>query len=79
MKAGMKIQVQKLELIGGQVDSVPRRLYTKDGVMVEVNKYFHAQTNETMLMDQHGNQFTVAEGGWIAPAQTQVPADGDGQ
>ena len=79
MKAGLTIHVMKLELIGGQGDSVPRRLFTKDGVMVEVNKYYHAQTNESVLMDQRGNQFTVAEGGWIAPAQTQQPADGEGQ
>lgn len=79
MKAGITIHVMKLELIGGQGDIVPRRLFTKDGVMVEVNKYFHAQTNESVLIDQRGNQFTVAEGGWIAPAQSQAPADGDGQ
>ena len=79
MKAGITIHVMKLELIGGQGDSVPRRLFTKDGVMVEVNKYYHAQTNESVLMDQRGNQFTVAEGGWIAPAQTQQPSDGEGQ
>lgn len=79
MKAGITIHVMKLELIGGQSDTVPRRLFTHDGVMVEVNKYYHAQTNETMLYDQRGNLFTVADGGWIAPAQTQVPVDGDGQ
>ena len=79
MKAGITIHVQRLELIGGQGDTVPRRLFTKDGVMVEVNKYYHAQTNETVLLDQRGNQFTVAEGGWIAPAQAQQTADGNGQ
>ena len=79
MKAGMTIHVQKLELIGGQGDIVPRRLFTKDGAMVDVNKYYYAQTSETVLMDARGNQFTVAEGGWIAPAQTQQPANGDGQ
>lgn len=79
MKAGMTIHVQKLELIGGAGDSVPRRLYTRDGVMVEVNKYYHAQTSESVLIDQRGNQFTVAEGGWIAPAQTQEQANANGQ
>ena len=79
MKAGLTIHVQKLELIGAQGDSVPRRLFTKDGVMVEINKYYHAQTTETMLIDQRGNQFTVAEGGWIAPAQAEQSADGKGQ
>ena len=79
MKAGITIHVMKLELIGGQGDAVPRRLFTHDGVMVEVNKYYHAYTTESVLYDQRGNQCTVADGGWIAPAQTQAPADGDGQ
>lgn len=78
MKAGMKIQVQKLELIGGQVDSVPRRLYTKDGVMVQVNKYYHGETTETVLMDERGNQYQVADGGWIAPLQTNSDQNGNG-
>lgn len=77
MKAGMTVHVQKLELIGGSGDTVPRRLYTKDGVMVEVNKYYHAQTNENVLVDQRGNQFTVADGGWIAPAQPNSSQDGN--
>lgn len=78
MKAGMKIQVQKLELIGGQVDSVPRRLYTKDGEMVQVNKYYHGDTKEAILMDERGNQYQVAEGGWIAPMQTNSDQNGNG-
>ena len=79
MKAGITIHVQKLELIGGQGDYVPRRLFTKDGEMVDVNKYFHAQTNEPVLYDQRGNQFTVAEGGWLTPAQEEQPTNGEGQ
>ena len=78
MKAGMKIQVQKLELIGGQVDSVPRRLYTKDGVMVQVNKYYHAETTEAVLMDERDNQYQVADGGWIAPVQNNSDQNGNG-
>ena len=77
MKAGLTIHVQKIELIGGQSDIIPRRLFTKDGVMVDVHKYYHADTNEPILMDQRGNQFTVAEGGWIAPSQNQKYNDGE--
>lgn len=77
MKAGLTIHVQKLELIGGQGDSVPRRLYTPDGLMVNVNKYYHAETDEKILYDQRGNLFTVADGGWIVSSQAQQPTDGD--
>lgn len=77
MKAGLTIHVQKVELIGGQGDSMPKRLYTKDGLMVDVNRYYHVQTNEPVLYDQRGNQFAVAEGGWLAPNQTNDPANGE--
>lgn len=71
MKAGLTIHVQKLELLGGSGDAIPRRLYTSDGVMVDVNKYYHADTQEAMLYDQRGNGYQVAEGGWILPPQQQ--------
>lgn len=71
MKAGLTIHVQKLELLGGSGDTIPRRLYTSDGVMVDVNKYYHADTQEAVLYDQRGNGYQVAEGGWILPTQQQ--------
>lgn len=71
MKAGLTIHVQKLELLGGSGDTIPRRLYTSDGVMVDVNKYYHADTQEAVLYDQRGNGYQVAEGGWILPPQQQ--------
>ena len=79
MTAGRTRHVQKLELIGGAGAPVPGRLFTRDGAMVDVNKYYHAQTNETVLLDQRGNQFTVADGGWIAPAQTNQNPQSDGK
>lgn len=72
MKAGLTIHVQKLELLGGSGDAIPRRLYTSDGVMVDVNKYYHAETQEAMLYDQRGNGYQVAEGGWILPPTQQT-------
>lgn len=71
MKAGLTIHVQKLELLGGSGDAIPRRLYTSDGVMVDVNKYYHADTQEPVLYDQRGNGYQVAEGGWIIAQQQQ--------
>lgn len=65
MKAGLTIHVQKLELLGGSSDAIPRRLYTSDGVMVDVNKYYHVETQEAMLFDQRGNRYDVTEGGWV--------------
>lgn len=77
MKAGLKIHVQRVELIGAAGDNCPRRLYTKDGVMVDVLKYFHADTKETTLYDQRGNAYTIAEGGWVCPPNTQNDDQGE--
>ena len=77
MKAGLKIYVQRVELIGAAGDNCPRRLYTKDGAMVDVLKYFHAETQETTLYDQRGNAYTIAEGGWVCPPNTQNDDQGE--
>lgn len=71
MKAGLKLHVQRVELIGAAGDNCPRRLFTKDGAMVDVLKYFHADTQEKTLYDQRGNAYTIAEGGWVCPPNTQ--------
>lgn len=77
MKAGLKIHVQRVELIGAAGDNCPRRLYTKDGVMVDVLKYFHAETKETTLYDQRGNAYSIAEGGWVVPPTTKNDDQGE--
>ena len=79
MKAGMTVHVQKLELIGGQGDAIPRRLFTKDGVMVDVNKYYQAETTETVLYDQKGTQYPVVEGGWVGSPFTIQNQQNDGK
>ena len=77
MKAGMKIHVQRVELIGAAGDNCPRRLYTKNGVMVDVQKYFHADTEESMLYDQRGNAYGIADGGWVVQLTTQNDDQGE--
>lgn len=77
MKAGLKVHVQRVELIGAAGDNCPRRLFTKDGAMVDVLKYFHADTQEKTLYDQRGNAYTIAEGGWVCPPNTQNDDQGE--
>ena len=77
MKAGLKIHVQRVELIGAAGENCPRRLYTKDGAMVDVLKYYHAETQETTLYDQRGNAYSIAEGGWVIPPKTQNDEQGE--
>lgn len=68
-KAGVTIHIQKIELLGGAGDVVPRRLYDSNGAMVEVQKYYYANTKEQMLRDQRGREFLVDKKGWVSAPQ----------
>lgn len=79
-KAGVTIHIQKIELLGGAGDAIPRRLYDSDGAMVDVVKYYHANTKENTLRDQRGREYLVDANGWVSPmpeekqpATPQVP------
>lgn len=67
MKAGLTIHVSKLDLLSSSSDIIPKRLYTHDGALIEVTKYYHVQSNERVLIDIKGKQYIVADGGWVAP------------
>lgn len=71
MKAGLKVNVAKIELLGGQADIIPRRLYTKDGVMVDVNKFYNVNDKNTVLVDTRGREYDVDEHGWVTIKQEQ--------
>lgn len=65
MKAGLTIHVQRVELIGGAPDVIPRRLYTKDGVMVQVDKFYNVPMMKEQLVDTRGNVYDVDKNGWV--------------
>lgn len=67
MKAGLTIRVQRIELLGGSSDAVPKRLYTSDGLQVDVAKWFHCDKKNVVLLNQRGQQFAVDKNGWIQP------------
>lgn len=67
MKAGVTIHVQRLELISGQSDVVPRKLYDKDGVQVDVVKLYLVPVKSCNLMDPRGRIYDVDKKGWVTP------------
>lgn len=69
MKAGMTINVRNVELLGGQTDPVPARLYDANGLQHDVNKFYHTNVASTQLMSQRGAQFAVDANGWVSPVQ----------
>ena len=78
MKAGMTINVSRIELLGGSSDDVPTRLYDKDGVQHNVSKYYLTDVKSTTLMSQRGRRFVVNDGGWVAPEDILTNSAADG-
>lgn len=75
IKAGMQIQVESIQLLGGSSDEVPRRLYDDHGVQHDVKKWYLTDVKSTTLMSQRGDQFAVDANGWVSPYQpTPAPA-----
>lgn len=66
-KAGITIHVQKLELLGGQSDIIPKRLYDINGVMLDVAKFYHVEAKNETLRDQRGREYIVDKHGWVTP------------
>jgi hypothetical protein len=72
MKAGMTINVESVQLLGGSSDEVPRRLYDEHGVQHDTKKYYLTDVKGTTLMSQRGERFNVDANGWVSP---NAPAD----
>lgn len=73
MKAGMTIRVQKIELLGGRVDAVPRHLIDSNGVLHDVTKFYNvADAKKCQLVDKRGNVYDIDKNGWCTPV---VPAN----
>jgi len=80
MKAGMTVNVQRIELLGGKSDDVPSVLYTEDGqVEVKTRKCFAGEPNidangrphARVLVSKSGVRFGQDEMGWITPIQNE--------
>lgn len=69
MVAGITVNVREIELIGGQVDTVPRRLNDSQGVIYEVWKAFYLDpalsSKPHELFDSQMHKYAVDENGFI--------------
>lgn len=86
MVAGLNVSVDRLELLGGTSDEVPRRLYNDDGEEILVSKaYFISQAQaealgvkkmnqQAILHARDGRDFNVDYPCWVTPAKSQEPA-----
>lgn len=78
MKAGLTVHVQKLELLGGQSDIVPKRLYTTDGVQVDVAKFYWCPEKGIELYDMRSKVYTVDKKGFITVKQDESNNNAEG-
>lgn len=70
MKAGMTIKVQRVELLGGSSDDVPRRLYDENGVVYNVEKFYHALNSAgKVLRDSMGKEYACDDNNWVLPME----------
>lgn len=69
MKAGAQINVTNVQLLGGSVDDVPRRLYDQSGVQHDVRKAYYSDVKDCALVSSRGEQFVVDKNGWITKVQ----------
>ena len=80
LKAGLKLFIRNIELVGGSSDDVPRDLYDMDGVAHRVTKHYYCQdVRSKSLFDRGGSEFLVDDAGWVGRAQVAAahdPADG---
>lgn len=81
MKAGLTINVGRIELLGGKSDDVPSKLYKGDEpIAYAVQKWFNisqpaAQGKDgqpCQLHSESGKLFLCDENGWVTPA-TEAP------
>lgn len=69
MKAGAQINVTNVQLLGGSVDEVPRRLYDQSGAQHDVYKAYYSDVKDCALVSSRGDQFVVNANGWITKIQ----------
>ena len=73
--AGITINVRNIELIGKAPDAVPSRLFSKQGVMFNVNKWFHCPgAPDNIMKDAQGRDYIIDDNGFVLPA-AQAPQD----
>lgn len=77
-KAGLNLYIRDLELLSVNSDIVPRRLYDRDGVAFNTEKWYLVRDCVYgELHDASGHLFLVNPDGWVTPIQS-APASAGG-
>lgn len=86
MKAGVKMFVESIELVGASQDSFPRQMIDENGLLIDVFKAYYIpydiqKTSQyKLLMGVHGGIYSVDPNGFLSPMQEpQEPAETQGE
>lgn len=83
MVAGTRCFVDRLELVGGSSEAVPRNLATADGEVTPVQKYYQVnptvakkagatKDHDIMMYSERGTAFIVNKDGWVKQREINV-------
>ena len=72
IKAGMTINVNRVELLGGKTDDVPSRLYDTNGVQHDVKKAYYTDAGAKTLRSQRGQEYECDDNGWVTPKMSDT-------
>ena len=79
MKAGITINVDSVQLLGGSSDDVPRRLFDEHGAQHDVRKWYLTDVKDTTLRNVRGDVFTVDHYSCVSPQKaTNEEREADG-
>lgn len=83
MVAGVNLSVDHVELVGGNADEVPSRLFDYDGVMHNVSKSYWIDNTEAaailkgvdkaIMQSQSGQRFLLQAPCWVSPIPDAQP------
>lgn len=89
MVAGCNLSVDRIELVGGAVEDVPRYVFTADGAQLQTFKAYYIDANANAailpkknqvvaLKDARGGDYSLDENGYVWPIKsTEGPDDGN--
>lgn len=83
MVAGLNISVDRIELVGGSTDDVPRQLADESGELHNVYKAYYLEAGEVKAMQikkgeskplysASGQMYLISDSGWVAPTGVEV-------
>lgn len=84
MKAGLNLSVEHIELVGGQSDPVPSKLYDMEGLEHQVSKHYYVQPSNPAspawpdyMLDAKNNRYNIVNGFALPDSNNNAPGNAE--